>query len=151
MDCGTIKEEFSDLGIEVEDTAVLDMLDTLATRYCIDNSKISCEYFSFNTKNKLGTKAPTLDSLIQFENEKLKNLRVGPRKPLDPIEGAENLPDVPDLGHVGTPVRAVAAKRGVGTPESNPNKRYEHLRLFVNINFSKTCFKVCVSGRNTSC
>jgi len=123
MDEGSIKEEFSDLGIEVEDESVLRMLETLATRYNIDNSKISCEYFSFNSKNKFGVKAPTLDTLVQFENEKLKNLRTGPRRPLDPIEGADNLPDVPDLALMSTPVRVMAAKRGVVTPEHNSNKR----------------------------
>ena len=125
MECGTIQEEFSDLGIEVEDNNVLDELKVLATRYNIDSGKISCEYFSFNSKNKLGTKPPTLELLGQFENDKLKNLRsnLGPRRPLDPIEGAENLPDCPDLGPMGTPVRVMAAKRGVVTPESNPNKR----------------------------
>ena len=124
MDCGSIQEEFSDLGIEVEDKVILDELDILSRRYNIDSGKISCEYFSFNSKNKLGTKPPTLETLAQFENEKLKNLRsqLGPRRPLDPIEGAENLPDCPDLGP-GTPVRIMAAKRGVVTPESNPNKR----------------------------
>ena len=123
MECGTIEEEFSDLGIEVDDKQVLDELHVLASRYNIDNSKISCEYFSFNTKNKFGTKPPTLELLIQFENDKLKNLRVGAgRRPLDPIEGAENLPDCPEIGP-GTPVRLMAAKRGVVTPESNPNKR----------------------------
>lgn len=120
----TVQEEFSDLGIEVEDKLVLDELDVLAKRYNIDNQKLSCEYFSFNTMNKLGLKPPTLEVLTQFENEKLKNLRVGPRRPLDPIEGAENLPDVPDLGPMGTPVRLMASKRGVVTPESNPNKRF---------------------------
>ena len=119
----TVQEEFSDLGIEVEDKLVLDELDVLAKRYNIDNQKLSCEYFSFNTKNKLGLKPPTLEVLTQFENGKLKNLRVGPRRPLDPIEGAENLPDVPDLGPMCTPVRLMASKRGVVTPESNPNKR----------------------------
>ena len=125
MECGTIQEEFSDLGIEVEDNNVLDELKVLATRYNIDSGKISCEYFSFNSKNKLGTKPPTMELLGQFENDKLKNLRsnLGPRRPLDPIEGAENLPDCPDLGPMGTPVRVMAAKRGVVTPESNPNKR----------------------------
>jgi len=44
------------------------------------------------------------------------------RRPLDPIEGAENLPDCPEVGP-GTPVRLMA-KRGVVTPESNPNKRF---------------------------
>ena len=123
MACDDIKEEFSDLGIEIEDESVLSELSILTARYSIDPTKISCEYFSFNTKNKFGTKPPTLELLIQFENDKLKNLRVGAgRRPLDPIEGAENLPDCPDIGP-GTPVRLMAAKRGVVTPESNPNKR----------------------------
>jgi len=125
MDCGSIQEEFSDLGIEVEDKIVLDELEILSRRYNIDSGKISCEYFSFNSKNKLGTKPPTLETILQFENEKLKNLRsqLGPRRPLDPIEGAENLPDCPDLGP-GTPARLIAAKRGVTTPEGNTNKRF---------------------------
>ena len=53
----------------------------------MDANKISCEYFSFNTKNKAGT-APTLENLAQFETEKLKHLR-GPRRPLDPIGNIE--------------------------------------------------------------
>ena len=123
MNAAEIKDEFSDLGIDVEDDLVLSELEVLAKRYNIDGTKISCEYFSFNSKNKLGTKAPTLELLTQFEHEKLKNLRVGPRRPLDPIEGVDNLPDVPDLGPMGTPVRVIAAKRGVVTPENNGNKR----------------------------
>ena len=55
--------------------------------YNVDANKISCEYFSFNTKNKAGT-APTLENLAQFETEKLKHLR-GPRRPLDPIGNIE--------------------------------------------------------------
>ena len=50
MDCGSIQEEFSDLGIEVEDKVVLDELDILSRRYNIDSGKISCEYFSFNSQ-----------------------------------------------------------------------------------------------------
>ena len=135
MDCGSIQEEFSDLGIEVEDKIVLDELEILSRRYNIDSGKISCEYFSFNSKNKLGTKPPTLETILQFENEKLKNLRsqLGPRRPLDPIEGAENLPDCPDLGP-GTPARLIAAKRGVTTPEGNTNKRwtlFNHLKSII--------------------
>ena len=99
-------------------------LQNLCEQYNIDANKISCEYFSFNTKSKAGLqgKPPTLQSLLQFENDKLKHLkREGPRRPLDPIEGAENLPDTPDLG---TPTRLVsgATKRNL-TPDSQINKK----------------------------
>ena len=53
MSCGTLVDEFSDLGIEVEDQDVLAQLAILCQRYNIDNSKISCEYFAFNTKHKM--------------------------------------------------------------------------------------------------
>ena len=85
--CDSIREEFSDLGIEVEDDLVLSELAILTARYNIDPEKISCEYFSFNAKHKLGVKPPTLVHLSQFENEKLKSLKpAGQRRPLDPIE-----------------------------------------------------------------
>ena len=55
--------------------------------YNIDANKISCEYFSFNTKSKINVgKTPTIDMLLQFEHDKLKQIK-GPRRPLDPIEG----------------------------------------------------------------
>ena len=47
MSCGTLVDEFSDLGIEVEDQDVLAQLAILCQRYNIDNSKVSCEYFAF--------------------------------------------------------------------------------------------------------
>ena len=56
--CDSIREEFSDLGIEVEDDLVLSELAVLTARYNIDPEKISCEYFSY----KLGVNA----SLGQF-------------------------------------------------------------------------------------
>ena len=120
MACDAIKEEFSDLGIEIEDDAVLAELSFLTTRYNIDPTKISCEYFSFNTKHKLGVKAPSLDSLTQFENEKLKSMK---RRPLDPIEGVENLPDCEEVGLAGSPARLMT-KRGPATPESHLSKRF---------------------------
>jgi len=130
MSCGTLVDEFSDLGIDVEDQDVLAQLAVLCQRYNIDHSKISCEYFAFNTKNKLMVgQPPTLELLNTFENEKLKALKVssGMRRPLDPIEGAENLPDCPEIGGGGTPVRLVAAKRGAGgvvTPDGHLAKRF---------------------------
>jgi len=122
-------EEFSDLGIEVEDQDVLAQLAVLCQRYNIDNSKISCEYFAYNTKHKMMMgKPPTLELLSSFETEKLKTMKAsGPRRPLDPIEGAENLPDCPELGGGGTPVRLVTAKRGAGgvvTPDGHLAKRF---------------------------
>jgi len=123
-------EEFSDLGIEVEDQDVLAQLAVLCQRYNIDNSKISCEYFAFNTKHKMMMgQPPSLELLNTFETEKLKTMKVpsGTRRPLDPIEGAENLPDCPELGGGGTPVRLVAAKRGPGgvvTPDGHLAKRF---------------------------
>ena len=120
MACDDIKEEFSDLGIEIEDESVLSELSILTARYSIDPTKISCEYFSFNTKHKLGTKPPSLDSLRQFENEKLKTAK---RRPLDPIEGVENLPDCEEVGVCGSPARLVS-KRGPVTPESHLAKRF---------------------------
>ena len=62
----------------------------LCDLYKIDANKISCEFFSFNAKSKVNLgKAPTLDTLLKFEAEKLKALK-GPtqRRPLDPIEGS---------------------------------------------------------------
>ena len=119
--CDSIREEFSDLGIEVEDDLVLSELAVLTARYNIDPEKISCEYFSFNAKHKLGVKPPSLDFLGQFENEKLKNIK---RRPLDPIEGVENLPDCEEIsGAAGSPVRLVS-KRGPVTPESHLAKRF---------------------------
>ena len=114
--CDSIREEFSDLGIEVEDDLVLSELAVLTARYNIDPEKISCEYFSYNAKHKLGVKAPNLDSLEKFESEKLRNIK---RRPLDPIEGVENLPDCEEIsGAAGSPVRLVS-KRGPVTPETN--------------------------------
>jgi len=129
MSCGTLVDEFSDLGIEVEDQDVLAQLAILCQRYNIDNSKISCEYFAFNTKHKMMMgQPPTLELLSNFETEKLKTMKpAGLRWPLDPIEGAENLPDCPDLGGGGTPVRLVNAKRGAGgviTPDGHLAKRF---------------------------
>jgi len=129
MTCGSLAEEFSDLGIEVEDQDVLDQLAILCKRYNIDNGKMSCEYFSFNTKSKLmAGQPPTLELLNTFENEKLKSLKSsGVRRPLDPIEGAENLPDCPEIGGGGTPVRLVTSKRGAGgvvTPDGHLAKRF---------------------------
>ena len=119
--CDSIREEFSDLGIEVEDDLVLSELAVLAARYNIDPEKISCEYFSFNAKHKLGVKPPTLEYLGQFENEKLRNMK---RRPLDPIEGVENLPDCEEMnGAMGSPVRLVS-KRGPVTPETHLAKRF---------------------------
>jgi len=129
MVCGSLVEEFSDLGIEVEDQDVLAQLAVLCQRYNIDNSKISCEYFAYNTKHKMMMgQPPTLELLNSFETEKLKTMKTsGPRRPLDPIEGAENLPDCPELGGGGTPVRLVTAKRGAGgvvTPDGHLAKRF---------------------------
>ena len=129
MSCGSLAEEFSDLGIEVDDQDVLDQLAVLCQRYNIDNGKMSCEYFSFNTKSKLMVgQPPTMELLNTFENEKLKSLKSsGVRRPLDPIEGAENLPDCPEIGGGGTPVRLVTAKRGAGgivTPDGHLAKRF---------------------------
>jgi len=130
MSGGSISEEFSDLGIEIEDKDVLDQLEILCQRYNIDSIKISCEYFAFSSKHKLKVgQPPTIDILSTFENEKLKNLKSssGVRRPLDPIEGAENLPDCPDLASPGTPVRLTTAKRGafgVVTPENHLSKKF---------------------------
>jgi len=128
MSYSSLVEEFSDLGIEVEDEDVLAQLAVLCQRYSIDSSKISCEYFAFNSKHKskMG-QPPTLELLNTFETEKLKTMKQGARRPLDPIEGAENLPDCPDLGGCGTPVRLVNAKRGalgVVTPDGHLAKKF---------------------------
>jgi len=126
--CDSIQEEFSDLGIEVDDPDVLNELAALCQKYNIDDSKISCEYFAFNSKNKyMPTQPPTLDLLVAFENEKLKVMKTGIRKPLEPIEGVENLPDCPDIGGEGTPVRLTSFKRGPGgvvTPDNHVNKKF---------------------------
>jgi len=119
MACDSIREEFSDLGINIEDEIVLSELAVLLARYNIDATKISCEFFSFNSKHHLGVKPPTLESLAQFENEKLRN---GKRRPLDPIEGVENLPECEEIGG-GSPARLVS-KRGPATPESHLAKRF---------------------------
>ena len=116
MSYDSLVEEFSDLGMEVEDQDVLAQLAILCQRYNIDSSKISCEYFAFNSKHKAKAgRPPTLELLNTFETEKLKTMKpAGLRRPLDPIEGAENLPDCPDIGGGGTPIRSVSAKRGAG-------------------------------------
>ena len=59
-----------------------------------------------------------------FESDKLKSLKPsGARRPLDPIEGAANLPDCPDLaGDASTPVRLAAVKRHV-TPDVQVGRR----------------------------
>ena len=101
-------------------------MQELCDQYNIDANKISCEFFSFNTKSKTSQgKPPTLETLVHFESEKLRHVkREGPRRPLDPIEGAENLPDCPDLG---TPNRLTAAaansKRNL-TPDNQISKKY---------------------------
>jgi len=114
-----IQEEFADLDIDITDGDILSKLKEYCDLYNVDANKISCEYFSFNTKNKAGT-APTLENLAQFETEKLKHLR-GPRRPLDPIEGVENLPDCAD---VGTPTRLTAVAKRMITPDNPVNKRF---------------------------
>jgi DNA polymerase alpha subunit B len=104
---------------------VLAELAILCQRYNIDANKISCEYFSFTTSTKmtLGGKLltgrpPSLESLVPFEAEKLRNLKPAGRRPLDPIEGAANLPDCPELAGDGTPAgRLLATKRQL-TPEA---------------------------------
>jgi len=127
---GTIQEEFSDLGIEVTDEDVLAQLTVLASRYNIDSSKISCEFFSFNAKKKRGTDPPTLEVLLAFEAEKLKILKVvtpNSRRPLDPIEGVENLPDCAELGGAGLGTPSRLTKRGVAaaiTPDGNLSKKF---------------------------
>ena len=89
-------------------------------RYNIDANKLSCEYFSFNTKLKVN-QPPTLESLVTFENDKLKTMKkkvLG--SVLDPIEGLDNLPNVPDLGTPTT--KHSQAKRHI-TPDSHLGKR----------------------------
>jgi len=116
-----IQEEFADLDIDITDDEILLKLKDYCDKYSIDANKISCEYFSFNTRNKNAAgKAPDLESLLQFEQEKLKNWK-GPRRPLDPIEGVENLPD---CAEVGTPTRLAAASKRMITPEGHNNKRF---------------------------
>jgi len=129
MSYDSLVEEFSDLGMEVEDQDVLAQLAILCQRYNIDSSKISCEYFAFNSKHKAKAgRPPTLELLNTFETEKLKTMKpAGLRRPLDPIEGAENLPDCPDIGGGGTPIRLVSAKRGAGgvvTPDGHLAKKF---------------------------
>jgi len=115
-----IQEEFSDLDLEVTDEAVLIQLQALCGRYNIDANKLSCEYFSFNTKSKVN-KPPTLESLVTFENDKLKNMKRDKRTVLDPIEGIDNLPAAPDLG---TPTNKNSqAKRHI-TPENHLSKKF---------------------------
>ena len=122
-----IQSEFADLDLEVTDEDVLAELAVLCQRY-----KISCEYFAFATNTKQTTnnklllgQPPTLESLGFFESDKLKSLKpAGARRPLDPIEGASNLPDTPDLAGceaTGTPTRVVT-KRHV-TPDTHLAKR----------------------------
>lgn len=122
-----IQDEFADLDLPVTDDEVLQKLQELCDQYSIDANKISCEYFSFNTKSKTSQgKPPTLDTLVLFENEKLRHVkREGPRRPLDPIEGVENLPDCPPPSHA-TPTRLPgggAAKRNL-TPDTQINKKF---------------------------
>jgi len=119
-----IQEEFADLDIDITDDEVLLKLKEFCDVYNIDANKISCEYFSFNTKSKINVgKTPTIDMLLQFEHDKLKQIK-GPRRPLDPIEGVENLPD---CAEVGTPTRLLSAsnvaKRNL-TPDGQVNKRF---------------------------
>jgi len=115
-----IQEEFSDLDLEVTDDSVLIQLQALCGRYNIDANKISCEYFSYNTKHK-ANQAPTIESLVTFENDKLKNMKKDKRTALDPIEGIDNLPSAPDLG---TPTNNhTQAKRHI-TPENHLSKRF---------------------------
>lgn len=122
-DLETIQSEFADLDLEITDDEVLEHLHSLCQKYKIDATKISCEYFSFNTKTKALTgQPPTLESLATFENEKLKALKKdGQRRPLDPIEGAENLPDCPEIGQPGTPTRLVTKRQA--TPDKHTAKR----------------------------
>jgi DNA polymerase alpha subunit B len=125
-----IQSEFADLDLEITDEDVLAELAVLCQRYSIDAEKISCEYFSFtsNTKHTASSKLltgqpPTMESLVPFENEKLKTLKpAGSRRPLDPIEGASNLPDVPELStEAGTPTRLQTKRHG--TPDNHMAKR----------------------------
>jgi len=116
-----IQEEFADLDIEVTEDDVLLKLKEYCDKYNIDANKISCEYFSFNTKSGAG-RAPSLDLLEQFEHDNLRHLKVsGTRRPLDPIEGVDNLPEPADM----TPTKKLTAvnKRNL-TPETIVNKRF---------------------------
>jgi len=126
-----IQSEFADLDLEITDEDVLAELAALCNRYNVDATKISCEYFSFTTSKKHGAdgkllagQPPTMDSLARFETDKLKNLKpAGQRKPLDPIEGASNLPDCKELATGNnTPVKLLN-KRLVTSPESQQAKR----------------------------
>jgi len=117
-----IKDELWDLDIEVKDANILQKFKDFCDIYNIDANKISCEYFSFNAKSKIDENENiTLERLQQFEQDKLKHLREA-RKPLDPIEGTENLPD---CAEVGTPKRPVSlsSKRNL-TPDAPINKRF---------------------------
>jgi len=116
-----IQEEFADLDMDITDDEILLKLKDFCDQYNIDANKLSCEYFSFNTINKNASgKAPDMETLGQFEHEKLRHWK-GPRRPLDPIEGVENLPD---CAEVGTPTRMTAAAKRMITPESQVNKRF---------------------------
>lgn len=115
-----IQEEFLDLDIEVTDQDVLLKLKEFCDRYNLDANKISCEYFAFYAKS--GGREPNLDVLDEFERDKLRHLKgVTSRRPLDPIEGADNLPEPADNN---TPQKlSVAAKRNV-TPDTESNKKF---------------------------
>jgi len=116
-----IQEEFADLDIEVTEDDVLLKLQEYCDQYNIDANKISCEYFSFNTKTGAG-RSPTLDLLEQFERDNLKHMKGASRRPLDPIEGVDNLPDpVEDL----TPkkLKSAVSKRNL-TPDTINNKKF---------------------------
>ena len=121
-----LQTEFADLDLDVTDDDVLAQLAILCNRYNIDATKISCEFFSYATGKKMKQNPPpTLDNLVSFENEKLKNLKVS-RRPLDVLEGSENLPDVPELSgdSTGTPTRLVNKSKRHVTPDHPAAKRH---------------------------
>ena len=64
--------------------------------------------------------------LDTFENEKLKHLKTS-RRPLDVIEGAENLPDPTDAGQGNTPKKMSGLSKRNLTPETTAaTKRCEY-------------------------
>ena len=83
--------------------------------------------------------------LDTFENEKLKHLKTS-RRPLDVIEGAENLPDPTDAGQGNTPKKMSGLSKRNLTPETTAaTKRCEYficpeLLIFMLVNSKFKCW-----------
>ncbi len=81
-----IVSAFEDLGIDLEEPKVVDLLASLCDIYRVDVDRISTEVMAFMYKRKMGASAtPTATILGDFENEVLK--KIGEKRKEDAARG----------------------------------------------------------------